>query len=1294
MSESSDTARRRSVTTHTSSSQQAGTEVAVPMKLLYTLIVLCLCIAWFAPVRDAFTRRMWPSIASGPREAYTFIALAYGEYEDQTRNVSPIQNIDQHLDALSANGYKPISLQDALSLIQLGKPVPGNAVLITVDSYKRKIIAQANKALRNHGWNGVLFVPTKPVNERAKGAVSWSQLKGLVDSSNLDVCSMGHHGIETVKSAADTSTGNYLTTQLWIDDDNRLESIAELQARVVRDHNQSRELVKAHLDSTPLAYAYPYGDFGQFCHPDDYVSQLNLSASASFYELAFMSGGVGLNTMFSDVSRLNRLRVSPTWSAAELIDALEANHAGAGEIEDIDLARRTSGWISDWGMLSLAENGIRLEAAPNTKGARAWMAGSDLRRDLSATVRFSINKGNASIYLRASDDDSSYILLQLSPSGTAIIQQKTSWESPIITLASTRTPIRSGRQHTLNVFLRDSYFDALLDGLPIFQQSVRLRGNMQAGKFGISTMAETAGTADVLVSDAVVQSRQSTLASWDLPPKYEPYIMDWLHQHAGRLTEISPTWTQLQKATIQYTDRDEASVYRRLARMYNLRLMPKIVIESDEDLTKWTPTLLADRMGESDCDGLYVSFERYADLKVARLDNWLRQTSKKLSGYGRPILVRLPPMLERLAAVNALVAVIPAVEIVTGQGSSLPVATLNAKPIQEDIISEPDPKTVRALPVAFAITDKSDDDGETTGSMKINELREEAEGAFLRGAYESAIAAFSQWHQLDPSSPLPLTRIGDALVSMGYLDEAVGFFRQSLSLDPGQIELAVRQARLLTNLNERERAKGLLNSYARLFPNNTDILFAQAEWLYRENRNSEAEARIERILTLDQYNFDASLFMLRLASDETSRQQAVDRLMALSNTPERHYDLANAVWQYDLLTLPDSHLLISMLEDIASQSKDERVQVIVNRLRPRTEPVTETFTDGTGISDAWQIDGAVARVKEGQLSIQANPSRDEFTVRLLRSERWRDSYVETEISDVEGGFWLYGRRSRNHLVRFGFDENEDRLYLQVWKGKNNDVVLNQFIPWSIPQDSFTLRLEVRGNGISAQINGKPVFDVPLAIPGDFGLGWMAISGHSRNRGESSVALKRIDSGPLPVRLAMLPQEPDESGDSPQLKQLHNMLGSITDLSPDWFSIDKDGAWNSQPGADDDFFRVFARYYRIRLVPTVRIAPGAKVLPSDILTVTRTHDFDGLVLLFEEMPPDAWFEQMDRELGGPGLDILAVAMDDYSSTGSMRGVAASRTLFQSSGTVKDVPIIECGGDNETATPANSRGILIF
>jgi hypothetical protein len=333
-------------------------------------------------------------------------------------------------------------------------------------------------------------------------------------------------------------------------------------------------------------------------------------------------------------------------------------------------------------------------------------------------------------------------------------------------------------------------------------------------------------------------------------------------------------------------------------------------------------------------------------------------------------------------------------------------------------------------------------------------------------------------------------------------------------------------------------------------------------------------------------------------------------------------------------------------------------------------------------------------VQDGFLSVRAAPARNEFSVRLLRSERWRDSFIEVATTDVNGGFWLYGRRSRNHLVRFGFDTDGERLNLQVWKGRNNDVVASQFVPWVIPKDGCTLRLEIRGKGVTGLVDGKTVFEVPVALPEDFGLGWTAFAAHANERGRASAAIRQLSSGPLPVRIAMTPDAPADDDRGEQTARLRSLLPVLTDISPDWFSIDSSGSWNSNVKEESDFFRLFARYYRLRLTPVVRVSPDARIAADDIITVCRTHGFDGLVLWFETMPGDSWFDAMDRDLVAPGIDVVAIGGNVDGGAASIRGIAASRTLFRKLGSAVPLSLVNTADPEEQTDVRQTTDPVMF
>lgn len=1243
--------------------------------VLYVVVGICLCLAWAAPVRDIISRRIWPAPDAGPRDAYAFIALAYTEAPRAHVDGTSVRHapIHDHIDALAANGYVPVSLKDVTRLLHRGCPLPRKAILLTVDAGNKAFLHDIRSAAWRYGWNGVAFFNTAQLAGGNGDTPDWRTVRKLARSRKWEAGLSGHMAALTVPTAS--GEGKYLTSRMWMAEAGRHETDQEFQTRVAADYQTALTLATGQLGDKPEAFAYPEGDFGQYADDGTLTRAVNLQAASSGFDLAFTLGSVGRNTMYTDSRRLNRMKVDPDWTAGDLIEALKTADQPVELVEDVDMTRRATGWTADRGRFEIGKDGLTLAAAGAAGGAGVWLGGSDVRRDFSATIDFRLHEGTAGFYARADADRSAYLLIEFDADGNAALRQKSVLQENPVTLARTRTAVRKGKRHELAIFMRDSNINVSVDGLTVFNTHERASGIRKSGLIGASaTAAEPGGKAAMTIGKLLLLRRQSTLASWNFPETLDPYAINWIQKHGSRLTEISPPFERLINGGVPREQDRQTHIYRRLAGLYNLRLTPCLRISTDKELAAWTPVSLAGTLADLDCDGLYVNFEHYDKVQIGTLENWLRQTGKMLSGAGRPVLVRLPRMLDRLSAVYSLLAMIPSVEIVTDAGTQVALESAQAKQIHEEVIAAPTQEALNALPPSYAIDEPDSTSRQQTIEMRLRELIDEGETAFQRGIYEGAIAAFSEWHRLAPESPVPPRRIGDALSNLGYHDEAAGFYRQSLDIAPAQIDLATRYARLLGDIGRKTEARNILNTYARLFPESGDVLLAQAEWLYRENRSEEARQRAARVMLLEPDHFEATLFMLRIAENEVARTEAIGQLMNISKTGEQQYRLIEAIWQHDLLTYQNSHLFIKVMDQIARDNPDPRIIEMIRRLDPLDKTVTEDFQNAAALSPHWQVEGAETSVQDGILSVSAAPARNEFSVRLLRSERWRDSFIEVAAAEVRGGFWLYGRRSRNHLVRFGFDPGGERLSLQVWKGRNNDVVASQFIPWVMPEGGCTLRLEIRGKGVTGLVGGKTVFEVPVALPEDFGLGWTAFAVHANERGRASVSIRQLASGPLPVRIALTPEAPADDDRGEQTARLRSLLPVLTDISPDWFSIDPSGSWNSNVREESDFFRLFARYYRLRLTPMVRVSPEAAITADDIITVCRTHGFDGLVLWFETMPGESWFEAMDRDLIAPGIDVVAIGGSGDNGAAAIRGIAASRSLFRKLGSAVPLSLV--------------------
>jgi tetratricopeptide (TPR) repeat protein/peptidoglycan/xylan/chitin deacetylase (PgdA/CDA1 family) len=1265
-------------------------------RVLALVVVVCLCLAWAVPVRNIISRRLWPALDPGPRDTYEFIALAYTQRPraqaagTESRQAAPIHH---HLDALVANGFTPITLQDITRLLHRGTPLPRKAVLLTVDVGSSELLQEIRSAVWRYGWHAVAFFNTASLAPNADNTLNWRTVRKLENDNNWETGLSGHLAADAVPAARIHGHGQFLTTRMWLAAKRRVETDVEFRTRVESDYQSALAQAARQLGKKPVAFAYPSGDFGQYAPDDPLPSAVNLQAAASRFDIAFTLGTVGYNTMFTDPRRLNRMEINPDWSATELIAAIKTANRPVERVEDVDMTRRITGWFTERGHFEIGEGGLTLGAAGGSGDAAIWLGGSDVRRDFSATVEFSLQEGIASFYARAAADQSAHLVMQFDGEGNATLKQKSVLQEAPITLATARTAVRLGKRHQMTIFMRDSNINVTVDGVAVFNTHEQATGVKKNGLFGAAVSpGKTGGAAGMTLTNVLLQRRRSTLASWDFDEQFTPYAINWVQTHGSRLTEISPPIARMRSDETDRADNQQAHIYRRLAALYNLRLVPSLRISSDRELAVWTPVSLAGTLSDLDCDGLYVNFEKYDTFEIKALENWLRQASKMLSGAGRPVLVRLPRMLERLSAVYSLLAMIPSVEIVTDAGTPVALDTMQAKQIYEEVIAPPTPEAINALSPVYTLKPLDERSRQQTIEVRLRELIDEGETAFRRGIYDSAIAAFSEWHRLTPESPVPPRRIGDALSRLGYHDEAAGFYRQSLDIAPAQIDLATHYARLLGDIGRKTEARTLLNTYARLFPESSQILLAQAEWLYRENRTEEARERAQRVLLREPDHFDATLFMLRIAENEVDRNAAIERLMSISKIPEEQYKLVSAIWQHDLLTYQNSHLFIKAMDQIGSDNPDPRIQELIQRLDPLDKTVTEDIASTGSLSRHWHIEGGEATAKDGTLTVEADPMRNEFSVRLLRSERWRDSFIEVATTDIKGGFWLYGRRSRDHLIRFGFDPGGERLNLQVWKGVNNNVLASQFVPWVRPQDGVTLRLEIRGKGVTGLVDGKPVFEVPLALPEDFGLGWTAFAAHAAERGRARASIRHLSSGPLPVRIALTPEAPSEDDRGEQTARLRRLIPVLTDISPDWFTVDASGSWNSNVKEENDFYKLFARYYRLRLTPVVRISPAAVITAEEIVTVCRTHGFDGLVLWFDAMPPEDWFDAMDRDLSRPGLDVIAVAGTNRGNT--IRGIASSRTLFGKHGGAMPLRLVNTAETGESPDTQKIADPILF
>lgn len=1251
---------------------------------MFFWMVLALVIAWLVPMGILINRWLFPTVDRGPRVSYAFMALAYEGVSAKTNEISP-ELFREHLNTLRQRGFVPISLDDVRDLVKYGKPVPAKAVLLTFDHSRKSSYYAVKSMLRHAGWNAVMFLWTKPINDSDPAALLWPYVRNLVQSRNWDVGAQSYNGFDRVPTDPFGGTGHYMTSRQWLDYGKRYETFDELAKRLDRDHETCLQQIELNTSRKPTAYAYPFGDFGQYRRREQQIKKINLNLVGHYYDLGFLTGNFACNTRSSDPRRLNRLRVRPEWSGEELVSRLERSWPRRDIVNFRSVQEAFNAWLVDWGSMEIVADRLLLQSRDNESvvttnapamlptpfdsrlvlkaseritGARMWMAASNARQDLYWRMIFRLRNGQMGVFLRGTPDEEQYVYLGIDTAGDVWLRQKYVGLDPF-TLASTKIRLTANEDHVLEVFLRGKLFGAMLDGYTIFSERMVLQGDPEPGMVGLSVWDTAQGKACLEVADSVIQPQEPMVACWKYNEEDQPYYTQWIHRNGFRLTHLSPSWIffstggQLSQAV------QDSAIYSALSKIYRLALMPRVEIRAERWENSLSPGQLARSLQEIHADGILFDFSNLERIQVPALTLWLQQLNAVFQEQKLNFMIRLPQVLEKAELLQPIFALLPGLQIAVAEDSPVKDGVPGARnpPVRLETINPP--ATPAQRPYVYQLDPSAEFVRELSTHERIRLLQQEGRAALLANRYQDAITIWQQWHELEPSDPVPLMLIGDAQVRLGEIDAALDSYARSLDLDPGRISLAMRRAHLLELAGRQDEAVREINTYALLFPENSDVLIAQADWLNRHNRKVEARELINRALALKPDDIDVIVSAVRLSTTREDRRANLGRLLSFEKRPELHTELGEAIWKNELLSVPDGYLLLPMIDRIANSSSNQQVAAFFNRFKPLSEQVTETFAL-SGLSDSWLVEGGLAvSDTKGQLQMQADESHKEMTIQLQGTELVRDGMLEVGLQGNIGEFWLMARRGPDHFVRFGFDRSS-MLFLQVWIGGQR--VSNQKRYWTRSGQPATYRLEIRGYGAMGYVDGKPAFDAPVSLPREMGYGKWGLSIFAPRAGQAIATLNYLSAGPLPLMFALFPPPMVITNAEQRLTTAKSLVGSVSALVPRWFHWQSDGTLIREVSAEDDFLPILARFHGIKLYPAIEMAGDLEFDPQELLNKAQDLRLDGYLLMFSWMPPDSWFQNIETALEGSPLEILAIVMDEKKRVAQIRGIGPAISLF--------------------------------
>lgn len=574
---------------------------------------------------------------------------------------------------------------------------------------------------------------------------------------------------------------------------------------------------------------------------------------------------------------------------------------------------------------------------------------------------------------------------------------------------------------------------------------------------------------------------------------------------------------------------------------------------------------------------------------------------------------------------------------------------------------------------------------ELSGQNNTNEVRnlalqnqllnQQGREAFNAGRYNEALELWTQWMAQDPNNPRPVTLVGDLHLRMDDPEKAVPFYRKSLEIQPGQVSLMSRLSLILDERLERpEEAKELLNHFARLFPESSGVALAQSEWLIRRNRYEEAMEVIQRVVQMDPDNLSAMSLLHPLLSTKEDRYLNMQRMLQIGQKPGREINLGYAIRENDLLTKPESWVLMDFIYRMAGEAPSLEQRKLFENLLPRDDISVEDFRLGR-MSNNWISSHQEIFEENGSLLIRTDPTQSEAFLRLKRSDAMHNGFVETWIDDSQGFFWTYARRGQGNMVRFGFAEN-GQLYLQVWM--NNHLIHNQTRVWSRLPGNAVLRLELEGDGAMGYINGEPAFNSPVSVPAAMGLGWWGIAPWSPELGTARVTVSRVAGGPLPIRLGLIPRDElnhfASTGSSALSERLGRVANDLSTLAPEWYTQDERGKLSRLNFRGNHELRLMARYHRMRLLPMLHVRSFRALDLKQLSRLALDDRVDGFTLVVDRMPDPAWLAEAEKTVLHSGITFHFVLLDPQTQKASFRELCGNIGIFPGPRNVKTLSFI--------------------
>lgn len=312
-------------------------------------------------------------------EIATSVPVVY--YHGVTKEYTPedvtFDNFKDQMYILKENGYETITLNQFYDFIDNGFPLPEKSFLLAFDDGRRDSYYPVDPILKALDYNAVMYVITETLNDDGPYHLSIDELKEMQSSGRWELES---HTRNLHDSYPTTELGNRkhaLSHRLWIDSENRLETIEEYAKRITDDFFASKYELKQIFGVESRGLAIPFGDYGQQETNVENASQIVLERAKLMYSHIYYqpwNDPLLRNYPGSKEFKIRRIGVESYYSGKDLLTILENSDDKKLPFED--RFEKDNGWYTTWGFADVKNNILTVSADSETSGSTTVLDGT------------------------------------------------------------------------------------------------------------------------------------------------------------------------------------------------------------------------------------------------------------------------------------------------------------------------------------------------------------------------------------------------------------------------------------------------------------------------------------------------------------------------------------------------------------------------------------------------------------------------------------------------------------------------------------------------------------------------------------------------------------------------------------------------------------------------------------------------------------------------------------------------------------------------------------------------------